>query len=393
MRVLHVIPSVAAIRGGPSEAILAMVAALRSQGVDAEIVATNDSGPDLLDVPLGECIDYRGAPVRFFGRFSPQIHAVREFAFSSTLTSWLWQHVREYDLLHVHAIFSYASTAAMAIARWQRVPYIVRPLGQLCQWSLQQSPRRKQIYLSAIELANLRGSAAIHVTSEQEEEEASSLGNLAPIFILPHGISLPPLVDNPRQRLREAMQVPEGEPILLFMSRLHPKKGLDYLIPALGKLSHRRFTLALVGSGAPEYEAEVDRSIADAGIGDRIYRPGFVGESEHKNLLLQGSDLFVLTSRSENFGLAVLEALGSGLPALVTPGVALSSLVASERVGWVTDLDVSAIASAIDSCLNCPESLTEKGIQARQLVGARYSWERVAAELIPRYREIAPIKK
>jgi glycosyltransferase involved in cell wall biosynthesis len=369
-----------------------MVTALRSQGVDAEIATTNDSGPDLLDVPLDRLTEYRGVPVRFFARFSPKNDAVREFAFSGTLTAWLWQHVREYDLLHVHAIFSYASTVAMAIARWQRVPYIVRPLGQLCHWSLQQSPQRKQAYLAAIELANLRGSAAIHVTSEQERDELASLNAIAPAFVLPHGISLPPALSSPRQRLREIIQVPEDEPILLFMSRLHPKKGLDCLIPALGTLKHRRFTLALVGSGSLEYEAEVDRYLAAVGISDRTYRPGFVPESEMKQLLLQGSDLFLLTSHSENFGLAVLEALGSGLPAIVTPGVALSSLVEREKVGWVTKLDVSAIASTIDSCLANPESLPEKGIRARQLVAENYSWERVAESLIPRYREIANIK-
>lgn len=384
MKVLNLIPSIAPVRGGPSVVVIEMVKALIDNGIEAEIATTNDNGPSLLDVPLGQRIEYQGVPIWFFPRFSPKFGALREFAFSSQLTSWLWQVINQYDLLHVYAIFSYPSTAAMAIARLQQVPYIVSPLGLLCQWSLQQSTRKKQMYLQLIEKANLNHSQALHLTSEQEQQEVSQLSLTTPSFILPHGLFIPATIADARQRLRQYFNVPADEPIILFLSRLHPKKGLDYLIPALGKLTNYRFTFVIAGSGSPEYESEVKSLVLSHGIRTRTHMIGFV-RGEVKDVLMQGADLFALTSYSENFGVAVLEAFAAGLPVLITPGVALADVVTKQRLGYVAELNVTRIAFLLQQALEHLQETKIMGDRARQLVQKKYTWSRITENLIEIY--------
>jgi glycosyltransferase involved in cell wall biosynthesis len=390
VKVLHVIPSIAQIRGGTSRAVLDMVKALQESGVEAEIATTNDNGLDLLDVPLKQRIKYKEVPVYFFSRFSPSVIPIREFAFSSDLTQWLWQNIREYDLLHIHAIFSYPSTVAMAISRIKAIPYITTPHGLLLQWALQQNTQKKQIYFKLIEQTNLYHSKAIHFTSNKEQQEASEasfLESSPPNFVLPLGISCPGTIPHARHHLRQHFNIPVDEPIILFLSRLHPVKGLEYLIPALGKLIHHPFRFILAGNGTPEYEDKIKSLIVSNGLNNRTYLTGFVS-GELKNILIQGSNIFAQTSHIESFGLSVLEALAAGLPVLVTDGVALASLVQEQKLGYVTELEVSAIASAIENYLTNPQQAQEMGNRARQLIYEQYTWDSIAKKLVQVYRAI-----
>jgi glycosyltransferase involved in cell wall biosynthesis len=275
----------------------------------------------------------------------------------------------------------------MAIARLKKIPYVLSPHGLLCEWSLQQSVRKKQIFLNLIEQANLDSSQAIHFTAEQERQEASCLKIAAPSFVVPLGLALPPLRADAHQRLRQHLQLPEDEFVILFMSRLHPKKGLEFLIQALAQLTPARFTFILAGSGSAEYLATIKSLLAAHQLLERTHLAGFA-EGDTKNLFLQGSDLFALTSYSENFGVAVLEAMAAKLPVLLTPGVALASIVQQHQLGWVVEQDVQAIALAIADYLNYPEQGQEIGDRARQLILEKYSWGAIADQMGQAYQNI-----
>jgi glycosyltransferase involved in cell wall biosynthesis len=388
MKVLHVIPSISPVRGGPSRAILDMVRALQDRDIDVTIATTNDDGENLLNVQLGMRIEVDRIPTYFFSRWSPPISALREFAFSGTFTIWLLQNISKYDLVHVHALFSYTSTVTMAIARLRGIPYLITPHGLLCKWSLQQGASKKQAYLSAIERANLNRSQAIHFTCQQEQDDALDLNFKSATFILPLALADVPLqIPNAADLLRQNLHCPLDEPIILFLSRLHYVKGLDYLIPALGKLTHHRFTFVLAGSGTPEYEAEIRALIRSSGLEDRTHLVGFV-EGEQKNILIQGANLFAATSHLESFGLAVLEALAVGTPVLVTPGVGLATVVRDNDLGYVADLNIDAIATTLDRYLANPDRSPFVGNRARQFIFENYNWDRIMVDTIQVYRAI-----
>ena len=385
LRVLHVIPSVAACRGGPSQAVLEMVAVLRKSGINAEIATSNDNGTEKLDVPTGELIEYQGVPVRFFNRISTPVAPLREFSYAPGLSRWLNKHLDEYDILHVHAIFSYCSTRAMQVARRKGVPYIIRPIGQLEHWSLQQSKTRKSYYLQWFEQKNIEQAQCIHFTSRSEQTQAQEVIGQTPNEVIPLGLDLPMQVRSANTKIQQRWSLERETPTILFMSRLHPKKGLELLLDALASLSFMPFQLVIAGQGEDAYVQSLQTRIRSSGLEQRCHFVGFVKGAE-KSLLLQGADLYVLTSHSENFGVAVLEAMAAGTAVLVSKQVALSEQVAAHKAGFVTSLDVADIMAKLRTALSDPELMRDYGEAARLFVENKLQWTQIAHRLEAMYR-------
>jgi glycosyltransferase involved in cell wall biosynthesis len=387
MKVLHVIPSIGPVRGGPSAAALAMVAALRQQGVDAELLTTDDNGPGRLeDLRVGRWSERQGVPVLAFRRWTPPVAPLREFACSPSLQRWLSAHLDDYDLLHVHALFSYPSTIAMALARRGGVPYLLRSIGQLDRWSLAQSARRKRWMLRLIERRNLEGAAAIHVTSEQESQEVEALGLRVPRLVIPLGVAMP-------QGLPLSADRTVGEPVrFLFLSRLHAKKRLEVLLEALAIVRRRHpgaaWELRIAGSGDPDYTHRCQERAQALGVADRCRWLGFLeGEAKWEELRL--ADWFVLPSASENFGIAVVEALASGTPVVISPEVAVAPEVAAAGAGRICPGLPGPLADALGMSLQHP-TLQQRNA-ARNLAGEKFSWSSLASRLAEAYTSLSAL--
>ncbi|MDB9493990.1 hormogonium polysaccharide biosynthesis glycosyltransferase HpsP [Spirulina major CS-329] len=389
MKVLQIVPSISLVYGGPSQMVRGLSAALARQGVEVEILTTDangDVGQAPLDVPLNQPVAADGYTVRYF-RCAP----FRRYKFSWGLLQWLRRHASEYDLAHVHALFSPVSSAAATILRWQGCPYVLRPLGTLDPQDLQKKRRLKALYGHGIERPNIAGAAAVHFTSTTEAETSHRYGVSSQDWVIPLGVTLPELPEQGEARSR--WHIAPDRPLLVYMSRLDRKKGIELLITALARLQGEgvpfHFVLAGSNSQDPGYEQELRQRIEAAGLMAQTTIAGFVQGTE-KTALLQDADLFVLPSYYENFGIAVAEAMAVGTPVVVSNGVDLWPAVERAEAGWVTRPEVEALTDSLRVALSDRTEQARRGRNALQLVQNDYSWDAIATQMIAAYRTIIP---
>jgi len=387
MRILHVIPSVSLKRGGPSHALFSMVRAVRELGAESEIAATSDDDGGTLDVPLCRRVEYRGVPAVFF---RPTRLLTRNFLFSAGLKRWLGRHLGEYDVLHAHYLFSHASACACAVARSRGIPYLLRTVGQLNPKALRRGRLRKAVYAFCVERRNLDAAAAVHCAGEAEAADVRAFGIKSPLAVVPPGVEQP--VRNPEARpaMRRRFSVPEGAPVVLFLSRMHPYKRPDLLIGAFRRmpLREKECYAVFAGGGDREYRRHLEALAGSLGLASRVRFTGFVTGPD-KDLLLQGSDIFALTSVSENFGVALVEAMAAGLPAVMTRGVQMSAEAEGCGAGLAVDDREEAIAGAIASLLDSPALRDRMGEEGRRLVSRRYTCRRMGEKLMEWYASAA----
>mgnify|MGYP001799534328 CR=1 FL=1 len=393
MKILHVIPSLSPDSGGPAQVAMNLVSSLRKLGVDAEIATTNHNSVGLLDVPTNERTEYvfdvaneLSCPVWFLPYTNPSL---KEFIFSMPLTGWLWKNLSSYDVIDNHYLFSYAPTCAAAIARAQKIPYTVRTMGQLTPWALSQSALKKKLYATVIERRNLSKASVIHCTSDQETVNVREFGISAPTETIPLGVNAPKKIEGARKKLRNNYDIPEEVPVFLFLSRIHCKKRPELLLKAAAEFLRKQpCHIIFAGTGETHYVESLQRLSEELEISNHVTFAGFVTGCS-KDLLLQGADAFVLPSFSENFGIAVAEALISGLPVVLTPGIHISKEIKEADAGLVVDGEEGALCSALEKLTQhdrLRDNLIKNGLQLAQ---PRYSWASIAQNLSSVYESIA----
>ncbi|MEC4983551.1 MAG: hormogonium polysaccharide biosynthesis glycosyltransferase HpsP [Oscillatoria sp. PMC 1068.18] len=388
MRVLQIVPSVSLVYGGPSQMVLGLAKALAAEGIDVTLLTTNsngDAGQLPLDVPLQQPISQEGYEIIYF-RCSP----FRRYKFSVDLLRWLAKNANAYDIAHIHALFSPISTAAATVARMKKLPYLMRPLGTLDPADLQKKRQLKKIYGNLLEKPNLANAAGVHFTSEQEREISERFGAKTRDLVIPLGVEL---ADNLPElgTTRNQLGIAAEKVLVLYMSRLDPKKGLDLLIPALEKLLTEgvdfHFVLAGGNPQNPDYERKIGDQIKGSKLANLTTITGFV-TGETKLGLLQDADLFVLPSYYENFGIAVAEAMGAGTPVVISDQVHIWREVEEAEAGWVTKCEVESLTNTLICAIEKADLRRERGIKAKNLVMEKYSWDAIARQLITAYEEI-----
>ena len=392
LRIVHLTDSISRLAGGLFESVRHLSQSVHAVGgTNLSVLALADSR-SAEDAPPWDPI-----PTRVYEVLGPAA-----FGYAPELLPNLL--AQNAALLHVHGLWKYPSMAANHWHRKLRRPYIVSPHGMLEPWALKQSRAKKRIALWLYQGACLRNATCLRATSEMEMERIRAAGFRNPVALIPNGVEMPPawaVRSSPPAGVGRDGKLYASLRTALFLSRLHPKKGLLNLIEAWSRLSKETaagsrarglltegWRLVIVGPDEGKHLARVRHAVHLAGL-ERCVE--FHGEAwgDARWQFYRDADLFVLPTYSENFGLVIAEALACRIPVITTRAAPWEHLE-SHKCGWWIETGVAPLITALRQALaTAPLELYAMGERGRDLVTKLYAWEPIGLRMAETYRWMA----
>lgn len=373
LEVIHTIASTSVNHGGTSRSVPDLCQALAKAGAGVCLITGRQPNGIFNFITPGPEVRLRTVPeYRHFGFRGAKVALRRELS----------RQVDRADpggvLVHDHGIWLPANHEVASAARRHGAIRIVSPRGMLTRWALQNGWLKKRVAWLVYQRRDLAAATAFHATSEEEARDIRRLGFRQPIAVIPNGISLPREMP-PRLPQKEGRQV-------LFLSRIHPVKGLLNLIQAwkLADVSPS-WELVIAGPGDECHRREVEHLAQKLKVDGRIRFLGPVSHDE-KWQVYRDADLFILPSFSENFGLVVAEAMAAGLPVITTTGTPWRELQ-ENSLGWWVEPNVESITAALKEATALGDAQRmEMGTRAADWVKDRYAWNSIGQEMLVFYR-------
>jgi glycosyltransferase involved in cell wall biosynthesis len=384
MQVLHIVPRVGRDSFGLGTVVLGIARAQVEQGDNVEIWCTDDPTEIEWATQVGR-LEY-GIFQSFsvvgpkFLRYSPAM----ELAAST-------QNHKRWDVVHQHGIWTGISRVTNRIRQFFSVPTVLTPHGSLDEWAVNKSQWKKRLALIAYEQANLRRASCLHALAEAEANSFRRFGIVNPIAVIPNGVSDDWLNHAPNPlRFRERYGIELSTPIMLFLGRITPKKGLPLLLNAMSQLGSTLKNWMLIIAGTDEYGhlREVQTLVDKLALQEHVKYVGpLYGDEKHQ--AFAAANLFVLPSYSEGSPMTVLEALGAGLPVLTTRSSPWGELI-THRCGWWCEADLFEVQKTMSEALTTDlEELGAMGKRGRILVSEKYSWRSIAHKYSALYKWVA----
>lgn len=385
MKVLHVISTLDPRAGGPVAALLGLCEAQIYHGLQVAVISNGNgdqNGGDEAQNPVAVRLRGRGAEISVL-----QPH-LRPFRARGAALDALERAVLDADILHIHGLWEEVGHQASRLAHRHRKPAIFRPCGMLDPWSLAQSRLKKQLYLALRARRDLNRAAALHFTTQTEADLTAALQLRAPALIEPNGVDLSEFEQLPAPGAFRSQHPQIGaRPLLLFLSRIHPKKGLDLLIPALARAELENAVLIIAGPDENGYRAQVAKMVAQNGLDKRVIFTGML-QGADRIAAYADADLFVLPSYQENFGNVVIESLAAGTPVVISDQVNLHDEITKAAVGGVVPTDVAALSHELSRWINDAALRHRAAALARPFVRARYDWNQIGARWAEHYARL-----
>jgi glycosyltransferase involved in cell wall biosynthesis len=341
-------------------------------GVELRVLTTDSSGPKRQDH-----LNIQTVPVHRPEGYG--VYYCRKWwgkEFSGPLLVKLFPMVLWADVVHLTSVYSFSTLPTLFLCRLMRKPVVWSPRGALQRWERSTRPFLKRIWESICNWLLSPQRSALHVTSQNEAQESRRRITRARVKIVGNGVEIP-LV------LGERAWRPDGTLRLLYVGRLHPKKGIENFLQALGALDDN-VMLTVCGAGEPAYETSLKNLVHTLGLQARVHFQGHV-DGERKSTVFRESDICVVPSFTENFAMVVAEALAHGVPVIASQGTPWKELVQRDCGLWVENDPVSLV-QAITEMQN--RNLGQMGRNGRQWMQESFSWEVVAARMHVIYRNL-----
>lgn len=368
MKLSMISSSMSRSAGGVFEAMRQLAFALRDQPNTEISILSGQDEDSLADLPAWGDIRVRLNPVR----------GPKAFGWQPGLLSALDHELP--DVVHLNGLWMYPSLAASVWSSRMHRPRIVSPHGMLDPWALSHSAGKKRLALWAYEARNLHGATVLHALNRAEHDAMRAFGLTNPVAILPNGIE-PSICCGDHGLPPWAGKVPKGSRILLFLGRLHPKKGLPALLQAMALAPRNVLSdwhLVVVGWDQIGHRVELERLATEIGISGQVHFTGPLFGAE-KYAALNAADAFILPSHSEGLPMSVLEAWAFGLPVLMTDACNLPEGFARGGAMRI-DINPTQLADQLVSLASLSENaLVSMGEAGRRLVQESFSWNHVAA--------------
>ena len=379
MRILNICAYTWAI-GGPARIIYDHAGVAIQRGHEVDILSPMSPGDDLYPAPAG----VRVIPVL---RTLPVSRVFREY--STPLYQYLKAHIHEYDIVHCHGIWHFGSLAPFLLNK--SVAKVVTIHGLLDKWAIRHSYWKKKLLSIILQKRLLNRADLIQINNTDERGDLLRyLGHQHPnVVIIPNGIPMADFATLPASgTFRRQYGIPSTQPLILFMSRLNIKKGLDLLLPAFARYAQNHPNALLVLAGPDDgYQATAEAFIRENNLTDRVKLVGMLMDDD-KKAALADADVFVLPSYSEGFSMAVLEAMASGTPTIVSDRVGFGDVIRETGAACLTDLTPDSVLASLKKVMHDDSYREQIRLTGQALVRQRYDIQVVADQLLAAYQSV-----
>jgi len=363
MKVLIFITSISMRAGGPSRSVPMLAKGLAEAGEDVTLMTFRDEDMNT------HALDGTNVKVEILDK-SNYKKEVREFIISE-----------KFDIIHLQSVWDLPYHYVAKVALKLNIPYIVTPRGMFEPWSLTQKKWKKKLAWRLYQGEDVKKAACVYTTAEMEAKHIRDLGIKTPTAVIPNGIE----IDGYPCR----KSVAKVKKQILFLSRIHEKKGIELLIDAFARLREdfSDWTLKIVGNGDEAYIDGLKKMVAGKKMASAIQiLPPVFGDA--KVQLYQNSSLFCLPSYSENFGMVIAEAMSCGVPVVTTTNCPWE-FINETKTGWCIDLSVENLEKSLREAMSLPaEELFEIGLRASKLIAERFDYRAVAKKTKQLYEEL-----